>query len=88
MVFQDQGSLERGQTHSVVVDIYLTREQWEAYYRGHVRMVQALALDGRDVRFPAKILHGMLLSDGIRGRFRIQFDAYGKFVAIERVVRG
>lgn len=79
--------MRSGQTHSVVVDVYLTREQWEAYYRGHVRMVQALSVDGRDVRFPAKILHGMLLPDGIRGRFRIQFDARGKFVAIERVVR-
>lgn len=71
----------------IVVDLNISKKQYLLHYKGYIDNVQAYSLDGRKVRFPAKILQPMLLHDGIVGRFRIAFDNQGRFQSIERVQR-
>ncbi|MGB1091625.1 MAG: DUF2835 domain-containing protein [Oceanobacter sp.] len=73
------------ENQSVIVDLSISPEQWQSYYSGAVKTVQAYSVEGRSLHFPARILHTMLLADGIHGRFRIEFSSQGKFVGISRV---
>lgn len=69
------------------VDLTLTidAEEFVRLYSGSARDVVARADDGRTVRFPGAILRPHVTRDGIRGRFRIFFDGYGRFVSIDRL---
>jgi hypothetical protein len=55
------------------------------YYRGDARTVFAKLDDGRTVQFPASALSKVVTETGVRGRFRLVFDAENKFKALERV---
>lgn len=55
------------------------------YYAGSARQVAAVDELGRSVRFPADILRRYVAHDGVYGRFRIDFDAQGRFREIERL---
>lgn len=55
------------------------------YYAGRARQVAAIDEAGRSVRFPAEILRRHVGHDGVHGRFRIEFDAAGRFSSIERL---
>ena len=71
--------------HRIFVDLWLTPEQYQHYYAGDVYYVQATAIDGRQIRFPANILRQVVSHDGVRGRFVIEFDWSGKFQRICRI---
>lgn len=71
--------------HRIFVDLWLTPEQYHHYYSGDVRYVQATAIDGRQIRFPANILRQVVTHDGIHGRFAIDFDWSGRFQKIHRI---
>lgn len=62
----------------------LSADEFLPYYRGEVKNVQVTALDGRRLRFPARVLIPYLGHDGIRGRFVLRYDAAGRFHSIER----
>ena len=72
-------------SHSVQIQLSITAQEYEAYYRGQVKFVQGVATDGRTVRFPAAILRPYLDHLGIKGLFRIFFDETGKMQKIERI---
>lgn len=72
-------------SQSIIVDIYISAEEYQRYYRGSARQVMATTLDGRNVQFPANILQRVVGHDGVRGRFAIHFSEAGKFEAIERL---
>lgn len=69
----------------LIVDVAISPEEWIKLYQGVATDINARARDGRTVRFPARILSRFYLSDGVRGSFRISFDANGKFADVERL---
>ncbi|PIE24236.1 MAG: hypothetical protein CSA60_03250 [Neptuniibacter caesariensis] len=69
----------------IVIDLYISSDKYKKLYQGVAQNIFTHAIDGRSVQFPARILQPFLLSDGIRGRFRIQFDDDGKYRGIEKI---
>lgn len=69
----------------IVVDITISAEEYLKMYQGLAEDVVTTALDGRTVRFPARILQPFVMRQGVKGRFQILFDDSGKFQRIERV---
>lgn len=69
----------------VVVDLRISQEEYLLLYRTYTRSVQAIARDGRSIRFPAGILQRFVDREGVRGTFRIRFDENYKFQRIERI---
>lgn len=68
---------------AIEVDIHLSSEEVQRAYQG-VENVRAVALDGRSIRFPVKILWSFIGHDGIHGRFLIHFGPDGKFSEVYR----
>ncbi len=69
----------------IIVSLRISRDDYLAFYQGQVHNVVAMASDGRNVRFPASILKGMVGHEGIHGTFCIRFGADNKFVDIRRI---
>lgn len=68
---------------ALIVRLALGPADLQAWYRGTAREVVATAENGQTVRFPARILQPHVTQNGVHGRFRIAFDAAGRFVSIE-----
>lgn len=66
----------------VDLTIHIDEERWLATYKGQVNKVFAYTDEGRSVQFPTKLLVPFVTHSGIHGRFRIYFDASGRFVDI------
>jgi hypothetical protein len=71
---------------ALVIQLNISSDKVVGYYRGQIRSVVAHATNGQTVQFPASALQKHIMPDGVHGRFRIEFDANHKFVALERVV--
>ncbi len=69
----------------VTVQLAISSERFQAYYEGMVEYVVATAIDGRTVKFPARVLRTFLTYQGVHGTFEITFDANMKFQRIRRV---
>lgn len=67
------------------MSLHISADEYKKMYQGVAQHVYTRSLDGRSVQFPAKILQPFLLSNGISGRFRISFDAQGKYQGIEKL---
>lgn len=72
-------------SRSIVVDIKISRDEYLRWYQGTAQDVLTSSVDGRSVRFPAKILQPFVSHEGIQGRFQIQFDDKGKFTHIKKL---
>ena len=72
---------------AAVVDVELVIDAAELlrYYRGEVKEVLARARDGRAVCFPVQALRPFVTAAGVRGRFRIHFDAAQRLLDVERI---
>ena len=55
------------------------------YYEGDIDEVVAKTTDGRIIRFPAKILRSVVLSNGVKGTIELVFDENQKIVSIIRI---
>lgn len=71
----------------VTVRLNISPERFQAYYQGVVEHVVATTIDGRTVKFPARVLRPFLSYQGIQGTFDIAFDANMKFQSICRTAR-
>lgn len=71
--------------NAVIVNIYISPDEYQRWYQGSAKNVHATTVDGRSVQFPAPILRPFVTREGIRGRFRIQFDGKNRFQAIEKI---
>jgi Protein of unknown function (DUF2835) len=60
----------------------LGAEQVLGWYRGEHREVVALAVDGRLVQFPMRILQPWFTMEGVHGEFWIRHDAQMRFTEI------
>ena len=67
------------------VDIHLSSEEVQRAYEG-VDQVFAVALDGRSLRFPVRILWQFIGHNGIHGRFRIQYGTNKQFESVMRLL--
>lgn len=67
------------------MELLISAREFERLYAGSADTVYARALDGRSVTFPARVLCPYVEQQGVRGRFRIQFDEQNRFSSIERV---
>jgi hypothetical protein len=70
---------------SLFLSLEISSDDMLRFYQGAAREIVASAENGQSVRFPAQVLRSHVSSDGIHGRFRIDFDEELKFVAIHRV---
>ncbi|HCH64371.1 MAG TPA: DUF2835 domain-containing protein [Deltaproteobacteria bacterium] len=70
---------------SLVIPIAISSEQWLDYYRGSVRNVSAVSLDGRRVLLPARVLQRFVTKDGVYGVFRVMINRQNKFQGIEQL---
>ncbi len=66
-------------------DLAISADEFQKLYRGTAGQVLARAVSGETVRFPARVLTPAVTREGIRGRYRIVFDADNRFVALERL---
>ncbi len=71
--------------NTLVVDIYISADEYLRHYQGSVTTVACTARDGRKIRFPSRILQPYISKEGIKGAFVIQFDQHHKFVGIEQL---
>jgi len=69
----------------LVVEIHLTPADLLKYYRGDARVVEARAVTGQSIQFPATALQRHVTAEGVHGLFRLEFDAAFKFKSFERV---
>ena len=70
---------------AMIVDLYISPEEYLKMYQGVASSVRARARDGRSIRFPARILQPYVTREGISGSFIIRFDDQMKFRAIDRL---
>ncbi len=66
-------------------NLYISLNEFMAYYEGVARDVVAVSDDGLTVRFPAYVLRPYLTGLGIRGEFILECDEHTKFSSIRRV---
>ncbi len=66
----------------IIVDIFISRDEWLRIYRGETNTVYAKSRDGRSIKFPASILKKYTTQFGINGSFVINFNNDGKFQSI------
>lgn len=72
-------------TQKVHFSIYLSYDDYLAYYQGAVKRVSVKASDGRRIEFPAGMLQTHLTREGIRGHFELEFDSNHKLVELRRI---
>ena len=75
---------EQNVTSSVTVPIRISPDELIRWYGGQASVVEARALDGRVVHFPANILRPFVTRQGVVGLFKISYGASGKYLGIER----
>lgn len=69
----------------ITLSLSLSHEELLRYYGGDAAVVAARSLDGRRVRFPARLLRPFVNYDGVHGLFRIWFTSEGRCHRMERV---
>ncbi|UTA49364.1 DUF2835 domain-containing protein [Simiduia sp. 21SJ11W-1] len=66
----------------VEVQLAISRDELLRLYRGSARVVSAVAVDGRRIRFPADALRRLVTDKGVYGRFAIEFDDANRLIAV------
>ncbi len=69
----------------VRVSLTISSHKYLAYYKGVADTVVTRAVDGRKVKFPARVLRPFLTHDGIDGEFVIRFNTHHKFIGIRKL---
>lgn len=64
--------------HRFEFGLSISARDYLQYYRGEVRNVRAICLDGRTVQFPATLLTPFVTGRGIHGNFVLTCDHEGK----------
>lgn len=71
--------------NSVIVTINISAEDFLAHYQGTASQVVATTASGQHIKFPSNILQPFVTHHGVRGTFKIEFDAQNRFSAINRL---
>jgi hypothetical protein len=67
------------------INLRITAEEYLKSYSGSIKDVVAMSTDGRNVRFPAKILRPYVTRQGINGVFSIYVTSDNRFERIEKI---
>lgn len=67
------------------INIRITAEEYLKSYSGPITDVVARSVDGRNIRFPAKILRPYVTHEGINGCFVIYVASDHRFERIEKI---
>lgn len=65
--------------------LYISTDDYMAYYEGSVKHVLVSTYSGIKLKFPASILRQFLTHDGIKGSFEMEVDQNYKFQSIRRI---
>jgi hypothetical protein len=65
--------------------LHIGADELLRYYRGAARAVIAVTDDGLRVQFPADALRPFVTTEGVHGRFALEFDERHRFKAIRRI---
>ena len=68
----------------IQIRLCLSTKKYLHYYTGAAKYVQTKSIDGRNVRFPVKILQAYVTRDGVHGEFVLEYDENNKFVSIRK----
>ena len=61
-------------TEKLIVDLAIPPDELARYYRGEAQTAVARARDGRWIRFPVRVLRGVVTQDGVHGTFVLHVD--------------
>lgn len=75
-----------GSVPTIQVQLMISQKELLRWYSGDAKDVSAIAMDGRRVRFPVKVLQQFVGHSGIQGIFEIEFTQAGRFSGIRKVV--
>jgi hypothetical protein len=70
---------------ALILHLNISADKIVGYYRGDIKTVQARAINGQTIQFPASALQKHILPDGVHGRFRIEFDERNKFISLAAI---
>lgn len=70
---------------AIEIHLNISARKYLLLYQGVAQNVFATAIDGRRVRFPAKILQPFVTHSGVNGRFLIFFGDDGRFSTIKKL---
>jgi hypothetical protein len=70
---------------AVVVALNIPRDEYLRVYQGSARSVLAWDSLGRKISFPVKVLQPFVSHEGVRGKFRLEFDDENRFTSIVRI---
>ena len=69
-------------------NLYISVDDFMAYYEGAARDVIAFSDDGLKIQFPAYVLRPYLTGKRICGEFILEYDEHNKFSSIKRLEEG
>lgn len=69
----------------IIVELNISKDKVMEYYKGHAQSVIAHTLEGKTVKFPAQYLRSIVGTEGVMGRFEIQYDDSGKLHSIQKM---
>ncbi|WP_026225219.1 DUF2835 domain-containing protein [Teredinibacter turnerae] len=70
--------------NQVEIQLTINADEYLKMYQGRANDVVARSVDGRRVRFPARILQRFVTREGVGGAFVITFDDANRFQSIQR----
>lgn len=73
------------ESREVFFNINISEHDFIAYYKGVVKNIIVRSEDGRTIQFPAHLLQKFTSHSGVKGRFKINYGADNRLVAITRV---
>lgn len=65
--------------------LFLSYEQYMAYYQGVAQTVTVIADDGRAIVFPARNIRPYLTKEGIQGYFEMELTPQNRFIEIRKL---
>ncbi|MFG1496390.1 DUF2835 domain-containing protein [Saccharospirillum sp. HFRX-1] len=72
-------------SQTLIVDLYISADDYLRHYQGSVKNVSCESRDGRRVRFPSGILQRFVTRNGIQGSFSLEVDDNFKLIGIRRI---
>lgn len=72
-------------SQTLIVDLYISADDYLRHYQGSVRQVLCTARDGRRIQFPSALLQRFVSHDGVRGSFALEINEQHKLIAMRRL---
>lgn len=70
---------------AIIVDLNISDKEILRYYQGTANMVVTRAIDGKTVRFPARILRQFVSHGGVYGRYKITYSENGHYESMVKL---